>query len=85
MHCVSCGSSRQAEFSAEINLHFGGLQNLDTPSMLQFSKVWVCLDCGFSRFSIPEAELKKLDGAEETRGSSHRRSSPSRSHSAAQG
>ena len=84
MHCVSCGSSRQAEFDAEINLHFSGLQNLDTPSMLQFPKVWVCLDCGFSRFCIPETELERLGGATKTREVS-RKNTLSRSNSAAQG
>jgi hypothetical protein len=67
MACESCGSENQTELGAEINLHFRRLQNLDKPSVLVFPKLLVCLDCGFSRFTLPEAELRLLrDGAEST-------------------
>jgi len=62
MYCPSCASSRQAEFSAEINIHFCGLQDLDKPSVLVFPKVLVCLDCGLSRFTTAQAELERLVG-----------------------
>ena len=57
MSCGSCGSGNQAEFSAEINIHFSGLKNLDKPSVLVFPKLLVCLDCGLSQFTLPETEL----------------------------
>ena len=60
MSCPVCASSNQAEFSAEINIHFSGLKNLDRPSVLVFPKVLVCLDCGSSRFTVPEKELPHL-------------------------
>jgi hypothetical protein len=58
MPCVLCTSGNQAEFTAEINLHFIGVIN--NPGVLFLPKVYVCLDCGSSRFTTPEAELRKL-------------------------
>jgi hypothetical protein len=60
MKCALCGSSNQVEFSAEINIHFRDLKNLDKPSVLVFPKLLACLDCGFSRFIIPETQLWAL-------------------------
>ncbi len=60
MHCLSCASRRQAELTAEINLHLRGREHLDHPSLLTFPEVVVCLDCGFSRFTIPGTELALL-------------------------
>lgn len=62
MCCPSCESGRQAEFRAEINIHFRGLKNLDKPGVLVFPKVVVCLNCGSSLFIIPETELALLAG-----------------------
>jgi hypothetical protein len=60
MSCPSCASSRQAEFPAEVNIHFRGIKNLDKPGVLVFPKVLVCMDCGFSRFGIQDGELARL-------------------------
>jgi hypothetical protein len=60
MPCSLCMSSNQAEFSAEINIHFSGLKNLDRPSVLVFPKLLVCLNCGFTGFTIADAELPLL-------------------------
>ena len=62
MRCVGCESERLREFASEIAIHFSGLENLRNPHVLVFPKVIVCLDCGFSEFSIVEPELKKLGG-----------------------
>jgi hypothetical protein len=51
---------QRKEFAAEINIHFSGLKNLDKPSVLVFPRILVCLDCGFSRFTAPEAALELL-------------------------
>ena len=67
MYCVSCASSNQEEFTAEIDVHFRGPKNLDKPTVLVFPKIFVCLDCGFSRFSVPTAELALLAGDTMTR------------------
>jgi hypothetical protein len=60
MACKSCQSSRQTEFPAEINVHFPGKENLDKASVCLLPKLWVCLDCGFTEFSVPESELLSL-------------------------
>jgi hypothetical protein len=54
MACPSCQSNNQAEFTAEMIVHFSGPDNLDEPGVWVFPKLSVCLDCGVSRFTIPE-------------------------------
>ena len=66
MPCPTCLSSNQAEFLAEISLHFPGANNLTKPTVLVFPVVLVCLDCGASRFTTPENELGRLARKEET-------------------
>jgi hypothetical protein len=65
MACRSCESKNQTQFDSEINIHFPGLKNLDKSAVLIFRKLVVCLDCGFTQFTIPETELRLLgeDGA----------------------
>jgi hypothetical protein len=65
MYCELCQSGNQSEFTAEMMIHFSGLPNIDNPGIPAFPKIAVCLDCGFSRFSITEPELSLL--AEGTR------------------
>jgi hypothetical protein len=60
MSCRSCSSSNQAPFGSEIIIHFSGLKNLDTPAVMVFPKIAVCLDCGVTEFTIPETELRLL-------------------------
>ncbi len=60
MACRSCGSENQTEFGAEINIHFPGRKGLDKPAVLVFPKLVVCLDCGFTQFTFPEADLRLL-------------------------
>ena len=60
MACRSCGSDRQTEFGAEINIHFPGWKGLDEPAVLVFPKLLVCLDCGLTQFTFPETELRYL-------------------------
>jgi predicted nucleic-acid-binding Zn-ribbon protein len=60
MQCKACGSHNQTEFNAEINVHFPGLKNLDKPAILVFSKLLLCLDCGFTEFTLSESELLLL-------------------------
>jgi hypothetical protein len=62
MSCLLCASVNQAEFAAEINIHFRGRENLNNPGLLVFPKLLVCLDCGSSRFSTSETELAQLAG-----------------------
>lgn len=61
MACVSCLSGKQAEFGAEINIHFPGLKGLDKPSVMVFPKMTVCFSCGSALLALPETELHLLE------------------------
>jgi hypothetical protein len=52
MSCLLCGSSNEAELTAEMVIHFSGLKNLD--------KLLVCLNCGCSRFTVPQGKLASI-------------------------
>jgi hypothetical protein len=60
MTCLSCRSGQQAELSAEMLIHFPGFKNIDKPGVLVFPKLQVCMDCGFSRFTVPATELASV-------------------------
>ena len=60
MTCPSCRSAKQVELTAEMLIHFPGLENIDKPGVLVFPNLTVCLDCGSSRFIIPETELTSV-------------------------
>lgn len=60
MACLICASAREAEFVGEVMVHFSGLKNLNNPGVSVVRKLFVCLDCGFSRLTIPEAALPQL-------------------------
>jgi len=57
--CSSCGSSNQAEFPSEMIIHFTGRKNLDNPGVWAFPELLICLECGFSSFTAPLAELQQ--------------------------
>jgi hypothetical protein len=59
-HCNSCASEKQETFSAEIAIHFVGLEGLDKPIVWVFPHVRICLECGISEFSITKRELGVL-------------------------
>jgi hypothetical protein len=63
MSCESCSSGNQVELTAEMMIHFSGCTHLAKPGVLLFPKVLICLDCGFSRFNIPQTELPLLRAA----------------------
>ena len=60
MPCKSCGSNKQSKFTAEIAIHFPGLEGIDKPVVWVFPEVVVCLDCGTTEFVVPEAQLRLL-------------------------
>jgi hypothetical protein len=60
MLCKSCASENQTECGTEIMIHFSGLKNLDKFPISVFPKLLICLDCGFTEFTIPETELRLL-------------------------
>ena len=60
MVCPSCQSVKQAEFTAEMIVHSPGLKNIDRPGVWLFPELRVCLDCGFCRFTVSEADLASV-------------------------
>lgn len=63
MSCLSCASNNQRRCATEIAIHLPGLT---TPHVFVLPMVVVCLDCGFTEFSIPETELRLLAKADST-------------------
>jgi hypothetical protein len=57
MVCKRCASSKQSMFNGEIAIHFPGLNGLEKPIVWVFPRLAVCLDCGFTGFTVPEREL----------------------------
>lgn len=60
MACRSCGSDKQTTFGVEINIHIPGMKNLEKPPVLAFSKLLICLSCGFAECNITENKLPYL-------------------------
>ena len=60
MSCFSCRSNNQAEFPTEMNIHFGGIKNIEKPGVWVFPKLLVCLDYGFFQSKVPAPELASL-------------------------
>ena len=60
MSCRLCASGNQAEFPAEMMLHFRGLKNVNKPAVWIFPTVLICLECGFSQFTAPKEQLMQL-------------------------
>ena len=60
MICPNCSSNALEEFSTEMMIHCLGAQKLTNSGILLFTKVFACLECGFSHFTTPENELALL-------------------------
>jgi len=60
MCCKSCQSQNQRNLNGEVAIHFPGLKGLDKPIVWVFPKLLVCLDCGFTEFTVPRRELSVL-------------------------
>jgi len=60
MRCQSRQSTSQVGLTAEIAIHFPGRENLDTPHVSVFPDIVICLDCGSTNFTVPEAELQSV-------------------------
>ena len=61
MACKECGSVNQKKMSAEMNLHFPGIEGLDKPTVWVFPQVVVCLNCGFAKFAVQKPELRRIE------------------------
>jgi hypothetical protein len=60
MGCKQCSSENQADFPAELCVHFPGLNDLSQPAVFVFSVLLVCMQCGRAEFALPEEELRQL-------------------------
>ena len=60
--CKSCGSINIDKFIGEMGIRRPGLKNIDKPSVLVYSELIVCLNCGKAEFVVPKAELRLLPG-----------------------
>jgi hypothetical protein len=58
--CKSCGSINIDKFIGEMGIRRPGLKNVDKPSVLVYSELIVCLNCGKAEFVVPKAELRLL-------------------------
>jgi len=59
-NCRICESENVSLLNAETNLHFPGRRGLDQQSIFAFPRVTVCLNCGYSEFTLTERELQPL-------------------------
>ncbi|MGD0832526.1 MAG: hypothetical protein ABR907_16450 [Terracidiphilus sp.] len=57
MTCPKCASSSLSTIPAEIRLYRNSHRTLSHPPMTPSPDVIVCLDCGWSEFSIPRSWL----------------------------
>jgi len=57
MNCPKCQSSSVSVIAAEIRLYRNCIRTLSHPPMTPAPDVVVCLDCGWSEFSIPSSWL----------------------------
>jgi hypothetical protein len=60
MACPKCSSENQSSFNGEVAIHFPGRKGLNKPIVWTFPKLAVCLECGFTEFTIPAPELSVL-------------------------
>jgi hypothetical protein len=49
-------------------MHFSGLKGMDKPIVWMFPQPLVCLECGFTEFTVPERELRVLVKGEAAEG-----------------
>jgi hypothetical protein len=59
MVCTKCKSNNRRELKTEMMIHHSGFPN-GRADVMTFPISWVCLDCGFSTFTIPPIELQAL-------------------------
>ena len=60
MACKACSSKKQDVFGSEIAIHFPATQGLTKPALMEFPQLIICMDCGFSEFTVSEEGLKHL-------------------------
>jgi hypothetical protein len=61
MLCPQCQSRNRREFRTEMMIHNGNVGAM--PALFTFPTAWVCLNCGFSTFTLAQNELLELKEA----------------------
>jgi hypothetical protein len=59
MLCPQCQSNNRRELDTEMMIHNGRVDGA-LPDLLTFPRAWVCLECGWSTFTLAQNELLKL-------------------------
>lgn len=60
MACVSCDSLNVRVYPAELNIHYPGREGIDLPTVWAFPSLLVCLDCGVTKFTLAEDQVREL-------------------------
>jgi len=60
MSCNNCEADNRQIFHGELAIHFPGLDGIHKPTVLVFPQLSVCLDCGFTEFTVPTRELSVI-------------------------
>lgn len=55
-----CSSKNRGPFTAEVAIHFPGMEGVNKPIVWVFPELLVCLDCGLAEFVVSERELDVL-------------------------
>jgi len=58
--CRSCSGTNLKTFDGEVAIHFPGLDGLNKPIVWVFTRLGVCLNCGFTELIVPDRELRVL-------------------------
>jgi hypothetical protein len=61
MLCKSCGSKNQKAFDTETSVYRTEFAHANTPPVLIFPKLLICLDCGFIEGQLSESESTDLN------------------------
>jgi hypothetical protein len=57
MACPNCQSTEVSVIPAEIRLYRNRQRTLSHPPLIPYPDIKVCLDCGWSEFSVPRSWL----------------------------
>jgi len=61
MTCAGCESEKCRKFTAEVAIHFPGLEGLNRPIVWVFAELFLCLNCGKAEFIVPKNDLRTLE------------------------
>jgi hypothetical protein len=76
MVCPNCQSEALCVIPAEVRLYRNPMRTMSHPPMTPSPDVRVCLDCGWSEFSIPGAWLSAYLGVPLKKGATPREDTP---------